>query len=352
MMKKKTKRSRPQTRREEKQTSTKARTAVRSKKTKPRRAKKETKNVELSKADVLAANAKSLSQAAEFSGQLRKIKKLNRQEHDFSSLDEEDAEFAVFWEYRRDIEDWHVRPPSRIEGTLWEKWKQNRQFFPLPYVELKKAGVLNVTSTVSAERKAAEKKASEKPTDEEKDGKRRHTTCHPMWSDTPSPAFRECDFEEFKEILAQPPNHRGWSLIKKVCNIDPLDFIDFGDGSYALKRTGSLSMHCIVLDWGRGSKAIRDEVFAWLKLRARDIREDQPELRGRVGNREKLFQLGAWRARRAGHSAKSYYELRGGKRASFGKSDNPSYKSPKAFRTAADAAEEALKSLLRKKVTE
>ena len=322
-----------------------------SRKPKAQKAATKTQIAQLAKAKQFDEKAKSLRKTTKFLRGLRTITKLSRYDYDFSGLSEEEAGFAAFWEYRREIEGWCRRPPCRIADSLWEKWKNNRQCFPLPYVELKKAGVLNLILTVSSERKASEKKALEEKTPEEKKGKPRHTTCHSMWSDTLSPAFRESDLEEFNEILAQS-NHPLWNLIKKVGNVDALDLIDLGDGSYAPRRTGSLSMHCIVLDWGRGSKAIRDEVFAWLKKLARDIREDQPELRGRVGNREKLFQLGAWRARRAGHSAKEYYELRGGKRGGFGKSGNPSYQAPKAFRTAANAAEETLKALLQKKVSE
>jgi hypothetical protein len=338
-----------------------------SRKPKAQKAATKTQIAQLAKAKQFAEKAESLRQATKFAEGLRTITKLSRYDYDFSSLGEEEgkeeAEFAVFWEYRREIAGWCRRPPSWIEGPLWEKWKNNRRFFPLPYVALKKAGVLNLASTVSAEKKAAEDKAEEdwnaakKKAAEEAAKKKavspkpKYLTCHPGWSDTPSPAFRESDLEEFKEILAQP-NHPLWSLIRKVGQVDPLDLIDLGNGSYSPRPTGSLSMHCIVLDWGKGSTAVRDEMYAWLQTLAEDLRNDQPELRGKARNIEKLFQLGAWRARRAGHSAKEYYELRGGKRGAFGKSGNPSYKAPKAFRTAADAAEVRLEALLRKKVTE
>lgn len=230
-MKSLTKPSHPQTQGGRKRAGNDARTDVRSKKAEPQNAKKQAKNDKPSKADQLAEKAKSLRQSGKFSGQLREINKLHRVEHDFGALTEEEAEFAAFWEYRREVEQWNVQPPTGIEGSLWEEWKNNRRFFPLPYLELKKAGVLNLTSTVSAERKAAENKAAEKKASDEKASEKKavspgHLTCHPMWSDTTSPAFRESDVEEFNELLAQPKDPL-WSQICKIgkMNMDAFDLL-------------------------------------------------------------------------------------------------------------------------------
>lgn len=123
-------------------------------------------------------------------------------------------------------------------------------------------------------------------------------------------------------------------------------------GDYTRRRTGFLSMHCVVLDWSKGPTAIRGQMGKWLKTLTEQLAQDQPPLRGQARGREMLFQLGAWRARRAGLSAKKYYEFRRNECGSFSKSDNPAYKAPKAFRTAANAAEDRLKALISKKFTE
>ena len=302
----------------------------RSTKPKAQMAATKTRSAQLTKAKQFVEKAKRLRKANKFSEGLRTITKLGRDDYDFSSLSEEEAEFAVFWEYRREVAAWCRRPPNRIEGPLWEKWKNNCQFFPLPYLELRRAKLFGFDSRLPAEKDMGR---------------------HPMWSEKPSVAFRPTDLDEFEDMLENTNDPR-WSLICKFGNKDAFELLDLGAEVSTPARTGYLSMHCVVLDWRRGSKAIRDEMYAWLKKLAKDLRKDQPELRGKARNIEKLFQLGAWRARRAELSAKEYYELRGGKRGSFGKSGNPSYDAPKAFRTAADAAAVQLEALLRKKVSE
>jgi hypothetical protein len=89
------------------------------------------------------------------------------------------------------------------------------------------------------------------------------------------------------------------------------------------------SLHCVQVDWSRGSKAIRIDFESWLKNHEKASLKRRPE-RKLAENR--LDQLAAWRARRAGLNHGEYTMLK----------PRTSYADASAFNKAAKAAEKEI----------
>jgi hypothetical protein len=100
----------------------------------------------------------------------------------------------------------------------------------------------------------------------------------------------------------------------------------------------------MVLDWRKGATAIQQQIYEWVC----GLADEQSSLAGQPRNKDKLFQLGAWRAKRFGLSARDYLNLRKREQIVFGKTRSPSYALPKSFREAASKARKRLHAILQK----
>ena len=252
-------------------------------------------------------------------------KNLHSNEFNFRDVPVEEAEFAVFWECRRELEKYyrgHWKPhkdgtriyrPAKGLSLAALHWAMNMQYFPLPYVEIKKMGLLSFLGTPSP------------------------------------PAVHEEDFFEFRRIFedTQLPI---WRRINQfgTQSFSKHVFAPVQEGAKRIppifNPESSLSMHCLVLDWSRGSKTIQREIEKWVKKMtylhpapAQSVYE------------KRLDQIGAWRAKRAGLNAQEYLDLRmrtfGCKKTSEMKRDHVLYEDPSTFRTASKTAEKFIRSI-------
>jgi hypothetical protein len=255
----------------------------------------------------MKGKAHSMLKETKFKNGFREISlPFHNHEWDFSSITKEEAEFAVFWEYRRDLEsyyDGHIKmhPSGKLSyrsagvadytGLLWSL---NSYLFPLPYLEIKEFlsfPIFNKTKPI--------------------------TEIEPLdmiriWNNKGDPAWR--DIRQFGSIdFWNIITNKAGPLIDRPC-----------------------SVHCFVINWRDYEKNdIIKQFKIWMKLM-------QVERKKISVAQNRLSQLGAARAARAGINFRQYFDLRTGKkRRQLGQKTN-ALDDPKSFSTAAEKAQSEL----------
>jgi len=254
---------------------------------------------------------------------------LQPNEYDFSDLTTEEAEFAVYWEYRREVENFY-RGHSQI-SMEWDKyfyrggdgsptgfhWTLNASLFPLPFNQLKKVSIL----------------------------KWHNPELLAMANPKP---FREMDLWEMRQYLDLEPS----ALVPR--HIRQIGTSHF---SKALKNfhpaaDSFMSYHVIALNWSCGIKNIQQELLKWSADMAKEMSAKYPRKNMPSKNNLLLAQLGAWRATRAGLSGLQYKELRAGhwgisaaSKREWKMLGQPSYDDPSSFRNALQTAGRVLQKL-------
>jgi hypothetical protein len=245
------------------------------KKTHPKKSKgkssteKRSKQPPKHKIDPLESEAEELLKKIRFTnGQRVMNKEFDPDEFDFHTLDTEELEFAVQWEYLREIKggDFMIRMPREDDPLAFCKISHSK-FFPIPIVRIKRESRLKIEAK------------------------------EPL-------ALKEVDPFQFFDFVNNTPPH----ICKHIRSVGPKDFAK--KMGFTRNLDGTYGLHSFVFDWHIGRNRLKEEFKAWVD---RAFDDDKKNRQGRdpsLAARNRLDQLGAWRARRAGHSYNSYLSLR------------------------------------------
>ncbi len=208
---------------------------------------------------------------------LRKINlPLHRHEWDFSKIPEEEHEFALFWEYRRDKIEFYdglvieeadgSRLPNYIGGDLSCAifWCLNWKLFPLPYLEVR-------------------------------DILRMELSKIKLTSMPDLPAISEEEIDGLAYCLANPASFN----LKQIYQIGTKDFWRRYKEGKNFPIGGPLSIHCFRINWEKPKKEIWEGFRKWVQ--AMEI--DRKKI---AVNEGRLLQLGVARAKRAGMNSKQF----------------------------------------------
>ena len=230
---------------------------------------KRSKQTPKQKVDPLESEAEELLRGIRFTNGQRVLSKgFDPDEFDFHTLGTEELEFAVQWEYLREIKggDRMLRMPGRDDPLAFCKISHSK-FFPIPIVRIKRERRLKIEV--------------KKPL-----------------------ALKEVDPFQFFDFVKNPPPH----ICKHIRSVGPKDFAE--KMGFTRNIDGTYGLHSFVFDWHIGRNQLKEEFKAWVD---RAFDDDKKNRQGRdpsLAARNRLDQLGAWRARRAGHSYSSYLTLR------------------------------------------
>ncbi len=240
---------------------------------------------------------------------------LDGDEIDFRSLDSSQLDFAVFWEYAREIRALYheIRIPVPAEGANALPWAKLSDFFPIPITRLVSNQLLKIGIP-----------------DQEKVG----LPSADFWK--PSPGFSEIDPMVLMSLLQNLLRGReniksGVSTRYQKCS-SQLNWwrdqiVGIGPARFSNTLTLStespdavMSFHSVRVDWSRGISAIKSEFNRWVDetfqqftshSSASVFKKTELSLSREVKAKKiELFQLGAWRAKRAGLDATQFIEYR------------------------------------------